>query len=88
LGDRSGGGINPLVIFSNCDEIEVYFGDRSLGLFQPDRAAYPNLPHPPLIIDCFGMYSTWGKREFHDLKVLGYINGEIVCEHIVWPATK
>ncbi len=80
LGDRSGGGINPLVIFSNCDEIEVYFGDRSMGLLKPDRATYPNLPHPPFVIDCFGMYSTWGKREFHDLRVLGYINGEVVRE--------
>ncbi len=80
LGDRSGGGINPLVIFSNCDEIEVYFGETSMGLFKPDRAAYPNLPHPPFVIDCFGLYSTWGKREFHDLRVLGYINGEVVRE--------
>ncbi len=80
LGDRSGGGINPLVIFSNCEEVEVYFGDHSLGVSKPDRETYPHLPHPPFVIEGLEAYSKWGEREFHDLRVLGYIDGEIVRE--------
>lgn len=44
-GDRSGGGINPLVVFSNCDEIDVYFNEALQQTVQPDREQYGNLPH-------------------------------------------
>ncbi|MBI5669678.1 MAG: glycoside hydrolase family 2 protein [Chloroflexi bacterium] len=78
MGDRSAGGINPLVIFSNCDEVEVFFGDERFGKFQPDRQEFPNLPHPPFQI--WGLNLLWGGHKYADLRVVGYINGQPVIE--------
>lgn len=79
LGDRSGGGNQPLVVFSNCDEIEVWVGETSYGRFQPDREQYPHLKHPPFTIRWSEPFNPWGLG-FEDLIVRGYINGEQVAE--------
>jgi beta-galactosidase len=76
MGDRSEGGNNPVTVFSNCDEIEVYMGKALHGKFQPDTANYPHLPHSPFTIP---MGMTWGKA-FEDLKIIGYYKGEAVAE--------
>ncbi|GIL12349.1 MAG: beta-galactosidase [Chloroflexota bacterium] len=78
MGDRSEGGVNPLVIFSNCDEVEVFFGDARFGRFQPDRKEFPHLPHPPFQI--WGLNLLWGGHKFDDLRVVGYVNGQAVIE--------
>lgn len=80
MGDRSGGGNNPLIIFSNCDEVEVLIGEELQGRFLPDSAAYPHLPHPPFVIRWPDPYNPWG-TEFWDLTVNGYINGQRVAQH-------
>lgn len=80
MGDRSAGGNNPLTIFSNCDEIDVYIGDDYQGRFSPDAEQYPHLPHPPFTIRWPEPYNPWG-TPFRDLTVQGYINGEKVAEH-------
>ncbi len=81
MGDRSGGGNNPLTIFSNCAEVEVMIGEMLVGRFQPDRETYPNLTHPPFTIRGLDQYTAWGQRQFHDLHVRGYIEGKIVAEY-------
>lgn len=78
MGDRSGGNVDPLVVFSNCDEIEVYTGDELYKRFQPDRETYPHLPHPPFVVK--GLQLLWGGHQFEDLRVVGFINGEAVAE--------
>lgn len=78
MGDRSEGGNNPITVFSNCDEIEVYLGKALHGKFQPDRSKYPNLPHPPFTVP---MEMQWGTA-FEDLKIIGYLNGKQVAEQI------
>lgn len=80
MGDRSGSGNNPLVVFSNCNEIEVITGNRSQGRFHPDIENYPNLHHPPFVIVWDGPYNPWG-TEIYDLTVNGYINGELAAQH-------
>ncbi len=80
MGDRSGGGNNPLTVFSNCETIEVCIGDHVHGFFQPDYENYPHLNHPPFTVRWPEPYNPWG-TEFHDLTVKGYINGEVVAEH-------
>jgi beta-galactosidase len=80
MGDRSGGGNNPLTVFSNCDEIEVVIGEISVGKFQPDLATYPNLLYPPFTIQGLDEYSAWGQAEFYDLHLIGYIQGTPVKE--------
>lgn len=81
MGDRSGGGNNPLTVFSNCDEIEVIIGENSVGKYQPDQEHYPNLPHPPFTIRGLDEYSAWGQAEFLDLQLIGYIKDQPVAEH-------
>ncbi|HVU12364.1 MAG TPA: glycoside hydrolase family 2 TIM barrel-domain containing protein, partial [Phototrophicaceae bacterium] len=75
-GDRSTGGNNPLTIFTNCDEVEVFVADKSHGRYQPDRANYPHLPHPPIIVAGI----TLLLEEYADLHVIGYIDGQRAAE--------
>lgn len=80
MGDRSIGGNDPLTVFSNCDEIEVFMGKESYGKFKPDHDNYPNLPHPPITVT--GVRMAWGES-FGDLRVIGYLNGQAVAEQQV-----
>ncbi len=80
MGDRSGGGNNPLTVFSNCDEIEVVIGEIMVGKFEPDWQAFPHLAHPPFTIRGLDKYSAWGQRQFHDLHLVGYLDGKAVAE--------
>ena len=80
MGDRSGGGNNPLTVFTNCDEVEVHIGPINVGKFSPDRENYPNIAHPPVVIRGLDKYSAWGQREFHDLHLVGYLDGTSVIE--------
>jgi beta-galactosidase len=79
MGDRSEGGNDPLVVFSNCDEIDVFIGNDLFGRFHPDRESFPNLPHPPFQVKGLAIFSTWG-RQLADLRVVGYLNGQSVIE--------
>jgi beta-galactosidase len=81
-GDRSDGGkeqSSALVIFSNCEEIEWYLGDALQGRFQPDRATYPYLKHPPFH---FGDPSLWYNSALRvpDSRFVGYVAGQAVIE--------
>ena len=60
------------VIFSNCDHLKLYIGDRMIEA-DPDRAGFPNLPHPP-----FQMELRHVPRA--DLRIEGYLNGNKVIE--------
>ena len=79
MGDRSEGGNDPLVVFSNCDAVEVFIGDEQMGRFTPDRDAFLHLPHPPYQISLGAQHLTWG-RALADLRLVGYVNGEIAAE--------
>jgi len=80
MGDRSGGGNNPLTVFSNCDEVEINIGSIQVGKYRPDFDSYPHLPHPPFTIHGLNEYSAWGQRQFYDLHLIGYLRGEPVAE--------
>jgi beta-galactosidase len=80
MGDRSAGGNDPLTVFSNCDQVEVIIGDHSLGKFNPDHKNYPYLNHPPFTIPIAHKYMAWVQSEFHDLHLVGFVNGAPVKE--------
>ncbi len=80
LGDHDAGRIERLVVFSNCDSIEVFAGDQRIGRFAPDRAAFPHLPHPPYQVPLAVNNLTWG-QQFPDLRVIGYLGERAVAEH-------
>ncbi len=73
-GERSGGGIDPLVVFSNCDTVEVWVGGTKRGVFKPNKGIFPHLPHPPFFCSDFVRHDTWG-----DLELVGRIKGEEVA---------
>lgn len=72
-GERSIGGIIPLVVFTNCDEVAFHYNGKHLGTYQPDRQAYPALPHPPVVIA--DMLGDWGCK-WEDGELVGYIGGK------------
>jgi len=74
-GERSMGGVIPLVIFTNCDAVDFIYGGRLLGTYTPDFARYPALKHPPVTVD--DMTANWGMR-WEDATFVGRINGEEV----------
>lgn len=76
IGDRSGGGNNPVVVFSNVDEVEMFVGQDLIGRYEPAFNQFPNLPHPPFIIP---VHMQWGEV-YGNLLLVGYVNGKPVCE--------
>ncbi|MFQ3568148.1 MAG: glycoside hydrolase family 2 TIM barrel-domain containing protein [Aggregatilineales bacterium] len=79
FGERSEAGVEPLYVFSNCDSIEVYKGDALHGRFEPDREAFPNLPHPPFRVMGFPLLAMFG-HNYEDLRIVGLLNGQPAAE--------
>ena len=74
MGDRNGGGITPLTVFTNCDYIEVEVNGKELGRFYPDKERFPGLEYPPCVIDNFNVCwgEAWGGGVFR-----GYVDGRL-----------
>ncbi|OCJ02559.1 beta-D-galactosidase [Rhizobium sp. AC44/96] len=86
-GERNIGGVLPLIVLTNCDEVELTYGSvtKRIG---PDRENYPHLPHPPVVLDHRHFtpdeLGTWGLA-WIDGKFTGYIDGEPVA-HLTFAA--
>lgn len=82
-GERNIGGILPLIILTNCDEIELVYGTNPPKRVGPDRENYPHLPHAPVVLDRRHFtpeeLGLWGMSWEHGL-VRGYLNGKVVIE--------
>ncbi len=50
-GDNDGGMPNPIVVFSNCEEVRFYNQGELIASFKPATKEYKGLKHPPFIID-------------------------------------
>lgn len=74
--------LKTLIIYSNCDEVEVHFGAKLVRTLAPARERYPNLPHPPFILDRIEWTAGWP-----DLKLVGKIKGKTVIKRQM-PADK
>jgi beta-galactosidase len=77
-GERSVGGFDPLIVFSNCDAIEVFVGEELLGRFLPDRETFPHLPHAPFKVTGFKTFA--GDHRHDDLRINGYVNDRLAAE--------
>ena len=51
--DRTGAESSAAYCFTNCDRVELYRDDKYVATFLPEKKSYPNLPHPPVVIDDF-----------------------------------
>ncbi len=81
-GERNIGGVLPLIILTNCDEVELRYGSHPPKRVGPDRERYPHLPHPPVILDqrhfSKDELGLWGMTWEH-AEVTGYVNGQAVA---------
>lgn len=50
-GEHRFGVIGSVYAFTNCDSVRLYKNDELIAEFFPDREKYPNMPHPPILID-------------------------------------
>ncbi|MGV3551596.1 glycoside hydrolase family 2 protein [Rhizobium sp.] len=80
-GERNIGGVLPLIILTNCDYVEVQFGDFPPKRINPDRETYKHLPHPPVVLDHRNItpdeIGRWG-HVWRQGVITGYVNGKAV----------
>lgn len=80
-GERNIGGVLPLIVLTNCDEVELKYGSlvKRVG---PDRENFPHLPHPPVVIDhrhfTKDELGVWGMK-WEDAAFTGFIDGKAVA---------
>ena len=81
-GERNIGGALPLIILTNCDEVELRYGDHPAKRARPDYERYPHLPHPPVVLDqrhfTADELGLWGMK-WEKAEVTGYIKGKAVA---------
>lgn len=80
-GDRNIGGVMPLMVLTNCDEVQLSHAGGASKLIAPDRETFPNLPHPPVVFDQRNFTSQelvlWG-MPWPDATITGFIAGKPV----------
>jgi beta-galactosidase len=78
-GERNIGGVLPLIVLTNCDEVELRYGSYPGKRIAPDREAFPHLPHAPVVIDrrhfSDDELGLWG-MEWLDATITGYVDGK------------
>ena len=78
----------PLIILTNCDYVEVKFGEWPAKRVYPDKENYPHLAHPPVVLDLRSVtpeeFGTWG-RVWREGTCTGYVDGKAV-KTMVLPA--
>lgn len=52
-GDYPGGVLGPVWVFTNCDSVRLRRNGKPVGEYKPSRRMFPNMPHPPILIDDF-----------------------------------
>ncbi|UYN99294.1 MAG: glycoside hydrolase family 2 protein [Devosia sp.] len=80
-GERNIGGVLPLIVLTNCDEVELVYGKNGAKRFRPDRKSFPHLPHAPVVIRREDLteeeLGLWG-MSWEDAVITGYIGGKAV----------
>lgn len=82
-GERSVGGIMPLTVLTNCDTVELVFGNNKPVMLKRDTKNFPNLPYAPIVIDDTVVdpkdFGEWGMK-WEDGLLVGYVDGKAVIE--------
>jgi beta-galactosidase len=81
-GERNIGGVLPLIILTNCDEIELKSGTHPAKRVGPDTERFPHLPHPPVVLDNRHFtkqeLGLWGMT-WEDVTITGFVGGKPVA---------
>ena len=81
-GERAIGGVLPLIVLTNCEEVSFQYGDYPAKRILPDRETFPNLPHAPVVIDdrfvSAAEVGAWG-MSWEDGTLVGYVSGNPVA---------
>ncbi len=79
-GERNIGGVLPLIVLTNCDEVTLRYGANPPRRFTPNRERFPHLPHAPVVIERAHFTSEelgeWGKS-WQASVIEGYIGGRL-----------
>lgn len=67
-------------VYSNCEEVELFFEGESIGRIKGDDEEFPYLPHPPFVFEL--PYSFQGMTRNTNLTAVGYIGGIEVARHV------
>ena len=79
-GERSIGGVIPLTVFTNCEMIEFFYGEKRIGKYFPAKDRFPGLEHPPVIIEIpFEELGAWG-HTWENSRFIGYLKGKAAIE--------
>ena len=85
-GERSIGGVLPLIVLTNCDTVSLQYGDDVPIERGPDTLTFPNLPHPPVIFTHRDFIESemgkWGMK-WQSAKFVGYSGGKPVAERLM-----
>lgn len=83
-GERSIGGILPLILLTNCDFVTVQFGDSEPIPVKRKAGTLESLPYPPIIIDDTDIppskLGEWGMK-WEDGLIKGYVKDASVIEY-------
>ena len=82
-GERNIGGVLPLMVLTNCEAVELTYGNNAPKRAEPDRARFANLPHAPVIFDrqhfTADELGLWGML-WEGVTITGLIGGKTVAE--------
>ncbi|MCZ4094408.1 glycoside hydrolase family 2 protein [Sinorhizobium psoraleae] len=77
-GERNIGGVLPLIVLTNCDEVELKYGSLTKRV-GPDQQNFPHLPHAPVVIDhrhfTKDELGVWGMK-WESAEFTGFIAGK------------
>ncbi|MCV6825125.1 MULTISPECIES: glycoside hydrolase family 2 protein [Halocynthiibacter] len=80
-GERNIGGVFPLMVLTNCDEVRVKFPSGIEVPMIPYRERYAHLPHPPMKLEPGDLpnpeLGRWGSA-WLDVEIVGYLDGKPV----------
>jgi beta-galactosidase len=81
---------DKLLVFSNCEEVELYINDKFVKRQMPNRVDFPSLPHPPFefsMKEC-GINYMEVRVNNASITAIGLIDGKEVARHTLRPYGK
>lgn len=74
-GDIDECGFLPMYIFTNCDYVEFYYGDKLARRLFPHRRQFAGLKHAPMYMDRI-QENIWDEWGWEDAVFVGYVGGK------------